>query len=290
MLEQKLIDQVIDGWVFDQNFPTRNRKKKPVPNRNDVKEILDQAFLASLKREEDRPISFTLTFLNKEDVDDETKSTGYHQIIVIFDEELPFSVEAISKIASAFDPKISALIVGKSKENGKFSIWGGMFFGPTPSFFNHISVEIYGSVFSRPDVFTVTAKHAGSLTISRGNVQIGAISSGIFVRATPIPFISKGLGGHIEKIIQPLHGYQTFNVEFYRIYIDCLDYLLLQSSERGHGSIIVILPNMIRQDSSLPLASKCPFLESKYSFFEKLGIEKLIYETVNNSKNFTMYH
>jgi len=168
MLEQKLIDQVIDGWVFDQNFPTRNRKKKPIPNRDDVKEILDQAFLASLKREEDRPISFTLTFLNKEDVDAETESIVYHQIIVTFDEELPFSVEAISKIASAFDPKISALIVGKSKEDGKFSIWGGMFFWTNPKFFSTIYLLKFMALYFLDQMFLRLLQSMLVLLLSKG--------------------------------------------------------------------------------------------------------------------------
>lgn len=190
-----------------------------------------------------------------------------------FKEEAPFTSEGISKIASAFDPKISALIVGKSKTDDKFSIWGGMFFGPSLNHFNSIPVALSSHIFSRPDVLMVTAKTAGSLTISRGHSQIGTISSGLFVRATPTPFIHKGLGGYVENIIKELKGYKTFGVHFYREYINALEYLLYQSSYRGHGSTIVILPCNL---------SSPPPLITKYSFSEKLGIENLIYESVNS--------
>jgi hypothetical protein len=40
------MDTVIASWTLDQDFPGRDRKKKPVPDAGDIKEILDQAFLA----------------------------------------------------------------------------------------------------------------------------------------------------------------------------------------------------------------------------------------------------
>jgi hypothetical protein len=46
MLDKELMDTVIASWTLDQDFPGRDRKKKPVPDAGDIKEILDQAFLA----------------------------------------------------------------------------------------------------------------------------------------------------------------------------------------------------------------------------------------------------
>jgi hypothetical protein len=278
MLESQLIEDVLDAWVLDQNHPRRDREKKPIPDPGDIKQILDQAFLASMKREEDRPIAFCLAYLNKEDAK-QTQLTSYRQIIITFGKELPFTVDGISKIASAFDPKISCLAVGKNREEGKFSIWGGMFFGPSTDFFNNIPAAIMGHIFFRPDVFMVTVSAAGSFVISRGDSQIGMFSSGEFVRATPTPFFHAGLGVYLEKIMEQLHGYKTFKVHFYRDYIASLRYLLLQSVERGHGSTVVLLPPTAN-DVSLPLVPK-------YSFNEKLTIENLIYETTNQSINHT---
>lgn len=276
MLEQKLIDEITAAWEFDQNFPGRKRKKKPLPVASDIKEILDKCFLASLKREEEKPITFCLAYLNKNDVESETKATSYKQLIVTFKKEIPLSVDGITKISPAFDPSISALAVGKTKDTEDiFSIWGGMFFGSSLNRFNEIPVSLPDHIFSRPDIFTVTAKSPGSLTISRGNSQIGILSSGYFTKANLTPFTPQGLGGYLEKNIQGMKGFNLFKHEFLRLYVDALEYLLTQSSKRGHGSTIVILPNGNSEVLKLPITQK-------YRFSESLNIEDLIYETVIN--------
>ena len=230
MLEQKLVDEILAAWEFDQNFPARGRKKKPLPLVSDIKEILDKSFLSSLAREEGKPITFCLAYLNKDDVESEVRMTSYKQLIVTFEKEIPLSVDGIAKIAPAFDPSISALIVGKAKDaEASFSIWGGMFFGPSLNRFNEIPVGLHGHIFFRPDVFMVTANSAGSLTISRGNSQIGIFSSGCFTRATPTPFISQGLGGYLEKNIKGMKGFNLFKYEFLRLYVDALEHLLTQA-------------------------------------------------------------
>lgn len=282
MLEQKLVDEILAAWEFDQNFPGRDRKKKPLPVAPDIKEILDKSFLASLRREEEKQITFCLAYLNKDDVQSETRVTSYKQLIVSFEKEIPLSVDGIAKIAPAFDPSISALIVGKANgADARFSIWGGMFFGPSLDRFNEIPVGIHGHIFFRPDVFMVTANSAGSLTISRGNSQIGIFSSGCFTRATPTPFISQGLGCYLENNIQGMNGFALLKYAFLRLYVDALEHLLTQASIRGHGSTIILLSGTHKLPD-LPLVPK-------YCFAESLNVEELIYETANNSKNFTGY-
>lgn len=224
MFEQKLIEEIVEAWELDQKHPNRDRKKKPIPSIRDVKEILEQSFLASLKREEEKPISFYLAHLDKNNVEIEAEQTGHKQLVITFENQIPFTVEGISKIAPAFDPDISALIIARDANNDdKFFIWGAMFFGPSLNRFTEIPYIPSEHNFSRPDVFMISTMSTGSLIISRGNSQIGSFSSGVFISAIPTPFIERGLGRYLIKNIQEMEGYTCFRNLFWQVYRDALE-------------------------------------------------------------------
>lgn len=158
-----------------------------------------------------------------------------------------------------------------------------MFFGPSLNRFTEIPVGLDGHIFFRPDVFMVTAKQPGSLVISRGNSQIGNFTTGKFLKATPQPHGIEGLlTTRLIDNIKNTKGFKTFSYGYWHVYRDSLDYLLSEAADRGHGATILIVPEVLTSSAEKSIVKK-------YSFPESPNIEELIYQTSNNSKNFTTY-
>jgi hypothetical protein len=264
MFKEEVFQRIIQAWAADQSHPHRARKQKPLPDIRDLRAIVETAFWASLKREEERSITFSIALMLKDDIAEEQ---GF---IMSFDRSLPLMVESIAKLASALDPKTTSLIAAPiDNEKAEYEIWGAMFFGPTTDRFEEIPVGIAGLNLFRPDVLMVTAVTTGSLMITRGNAQIGRFVSGDFVKAVPTPFTSKAMGPYIIDVIKNDDGYKEHQESYWHVYRDTLDRLLAEVSARGHGGIIVIVPDeRIQQYKS--------YFSQGYSFKESLDLESLL--------------
>jgi len=283
MFEERIIQEIIHAWELDQNHPHRGRKDKPIPKVEDVQEIIEKSFLASMQREEEKPVTFCLAYLNRDDAEREKIANGFRQVILTFDKVLPLTVDSLSKIAPAFDPKVAALIIGKDLSGSNtFHIWGAMFFGPDINRFTEIPVSIEGFNLVRPDVLMVTARHAGTLLVTRGSSQIGSFVFGKFLVAAPTPQTSEGLANQLIRNITDFSGFQTFAYRYWHVYRDSLDYLLAQAADRGHGAIILIIPDHLQERAEKSIIKK-------YSFPESPGIENLIYQTTYRGKDITGY-
>jgi len=278
MFEKQIIDKILNAWSRDQAHPYRDRKQKPLPDPQDVRVIIETAFLASLKREEGKPITFCITLLSKDCVMEEC-SSGRKQVIMTFEQSLPFSQESITKISPAFDSTTTSLIVAPGNDRSSdYEIWGAMFYGPSLKPLEEIPVGIEGLTLFRPDVMMVTAIAPGSLLISRGSLLIGRFLYGDFVKSTPTPFYSKAMGNYTIETIKDNEGFKRFQNHYWQVHTDTLNYLLSEVSVRGHGGIIVILPNSkVEEYKKLVLA--------KYSFEEKLNSEALLIRVLDSSKS-----
>lgn len=242
MLEEKIFETIRNAWELDQGHPGRDREKKPIPELHELRAIIETAFLASMKREEERPLSFSIALLPKKSVEKEM-ARGHRQIVFSFDHYLPLNVESIAKLALAFDPINSALVVEPQNEDkSKFSIWGAIFFGIPRNRFNRIPACNPSFNLSRPDILMVTATFTGSLLITRGDSQIGRFSSGKFSPAIPTPFNSRAMGNHIIDAIKGNNGFIEHGNLYWHIYRDSLVYILSEISARGHGGTIIIIP------------------------------------------------
>jgi len=173
MLDQEIYKEIQRAWTDDQNHPHRGRNEEPLPDLNSIKEIVETAFWASLKKEEEQPITFSLVLSDRE-LEKNTLKAGRSQLIMSFDKPVNLSVDSLVKLAPAFSPKMTSLIVSPMSNDKKaYEIWGAMFFSPLSSLFEEIPSQIANQIFSRPDAFMVTATSPGSLIVSRANSQIG---------------------------------------------------------------------------------------------------------------------
>ena len=241
MIEESIIKRIIDYWAADQAHPRRDRAQRPLPSFEDVREVIETTFFASLEREEDRPIRFSVVLASPSEIDD--ASHQYHRELSRFVTSVPFTVDSITKLAPAFDPALSSIAVDRDSITQELQCWAIFHYFPTvPSSYAISSAPKEGMWF-RPDLFTVTARNPGSLQISRMNTHIGRFVSGTFIPAAPTPFASCSLGKYLMRSLESTDLWQRHGPLYWHYYRDALEVLLAESASRGHGATIVLLPN-----------------------------------------------
>lgn len=243
MFDEKIFQAIQRVWEQDQKHPYRDRKQKLIPNINDLRTIIEVSFLASIRQEENRPLTFAIALLPQWEVGEEQRSSGRKQIIMPFNESLPFTVDSISKLSSAFDHKSTALIVGpRTKERKDYELWGAMHFDFSRRMpFKELPVAI--DVLFKPDVLMVTVTSPASLLVSRGNGQLCRFVGDKIIPSVPTPFYSKAMGNYLIEMIKNDKGFKEFENSYWLTFIQSIEYLLSETSSRGHGSTIIFLPS-----------------------------------------------
>lgn len=232
MIDYQIIKKIIDVWNDDQNHPYRERSTINL-NFEHVKIMVETAFLASLKREEDRPIRFAIILTNSDLVEKSRDPISF----LNFPSPLPFTVDTLTKLAPAFDPEMSAIAISDDPDQ-VLKVWGVFTYEPTTNIFT----EIGGSAKAcRPDMFTIRVKQPGSLLISRSNSQIGRLVNAEFLPATPSPFSSKSFGRYMLNMIQEHKLYKKHTNNYWRYYLGAIKLLISEAADRGHGSTIVFI-------------------------------------------------
>jgi hypothetical protein len=257
------IEEIIETWIADQKHPERYRKQKPIPDITDVRFLVETAFWASLKKEEDSTISFAIALMTREEVEQEFELSGRRQLIMTLERSLPLSVDNLTKIAPAFNPQHTALIIAsENNDKSNYRIWGAMYFSSLSNPLKEIPVWIEDQTFVRPDVFMVTAISPGSLMISRGNSQIGRFVSGEFIKAVPTPFSSWAMGNYIKNIYSDNSNTDFFKPNFWHTFSASLDYLLSEISSRSHGASLIIVPDFCTAEYRNSYSRRYAFPES----------------------------
>ncbi len=278
MFGQEIFQKIIEAWESDQNHQRLAWKQKPIPDVRDFQALLETAFLASLEQEEGRSIVFNIGLLPENLVQQEQRSTGLLQIVLPFKERLPLTVESITRIASAFDPKTSSLIAEPvDPEKNNYQIWGAMVFSRKSNSFNEIPGLLDLSI-SRPDIMMVGAISAGSLVITRGDSQIGRFVNGDFISATPDPFYSEAMGKYIQTSINGNDGFKTYDAQYWLVYRDILDVLLAEAAARGHGGTIAIIPEQGGEQAR-------ELFSTTYSLVDNLELESIINRMISQSSS-----
>ena len=277
MFDKQIIDGILEAWLADQSHPHRGRAQRPLPDPRDVKAILETVFMASLKREEEKPVTVAITLLPKNS-QEETEGHNRNKLIVPFDESLPFTAEALKKIAFAFHPEQSSLTVSPNEKlKSKYEIWGVAFFNKPKNIFSEIPMAV-GLTFFRLDALTITAISPGSLIISRGDSVIGTFFSGEFRKATPTPFVSKAMGHYALDLIRKDSKFARFGMGYWYYYRDTLQYLLSECSKRSRGGTIVIIP--VERISEYEKN-----IIPKYRFRNHFGLEEILNRVLQESEH-----
>ena len=282
MFDKTIIQHILDSWVpapgelpGDTGCGIPEAEGRPSPfSPQDVEYLVETAFLASLKKEEDRPVTFSLVLMGKKRAARAAADPGRKQLIMTFEQSLPLNVDSLSKVAMAFDPRFTSFVVAPVDESRKrYEIWGAMFFNALPNYFEDIPGVLDGEIYRRPDVFMVTSVTPGSLIISRGDSQLGRFAAGKFIKATPSPFYSRAMGGFLFNKIKRDADSMAMDRAYWKVFIHSLDYLLSEISTRSHGGSVLIIPRQ-------KIDAYRDFFTAKYTFRENLKIHELIMESI----------
>ena len=282
MFDKTIIQHILDSWVpapgelpGDTGCGIPEAEGRPSPfSPQDVEFLVETAFLASLKKEEDRPVTFSLVLMGKKRAARAAADPGRKQLIMTFEQSLPLTVDSLSKVAMAFDPRFTSFVVAPVDESRKrYEIWGAMFFNALPNYFEDIPGVLDGEIYRRPDVFMVTSVTPGSLIISRGDSQLGRFAAGKFIKATPSPFYSRAMGGFLFNKIKRDADSMAMDRAYWKVFIHSLDYLLSEISTRSHGGSVLIIPRQ-------KIDAYRDFFTAKYTFRENLKIHELIMESI----------
>jgi hypothetical protein len=163
-----------------------------------------------------------------------------------------------------------SLAVERRDDGAQYQIWGALNYSPTTNRFNEIPVVIPELIYTRPDVLTISVRKPGSLLVSRANNLIGRFVGGEFIRATPRPFASGGMGSFLIRAVHTHSLYNRSGKEYWLIYRDALDYLLSEAASRSHGAMIVLIPQR-----SLQHYEHERLFTYEYRFSRELGLRDL---------------
>lgn len=249
MLDPKFTDQILDIWQADESHPHHDRAKRTLPPRKAIQEFIDATFLATLRDEEGQQVRFSVALVLEEDLAAPKSPTMLAPIPL--ESSIDFSAATLVKLAGAFDPELTTIVVKWTANENSFSYWGVTFHAPGLNTFTAVPVGSEGSANFRPDYFTVIAKGRGAIIIARGSSQIGTLQAGYFVAASPTPFTNNSLGKHVHLAIQTDPLFTAHENQYWLYVRDALELLLSEASMRGHGGTIVLLPSYLPPSSGL---------------------------------------
>ncbi|MBF0176090.1 MAG: hypothetical protein HQL63_04480 [Magnetococcales bacterium] len=233
LFNSQIIEQISTLWGQIEESQLPGSRISPVH----VQCILERVFLAGLKREEDRPVQVSVSFVDPLGFGE----AGWSGESVVFElaDPLPFTVDSIVKLAAAFDPITTALAVNPIADKEEpLHIWGGVF----ASIRGRNRFDALSEGFTPPDLLTVSTWKPGSLSVFRGRRIIARFNSGRFTRPTSAPFTASLMGWSLLKVVKNHPEFRRLGVTYWRTYRDLVDRLLVESRNRGHGGTIIWVP------------------------------------------------
>jgi hypothetical protein len=264
---------ILKAWDSHQVHPNNSECKRIEIDRIVLKNIVETAFRASLSREEDKGIRFSLILFSKYEFREQLKEYC-RQDAFVFENPLPFNEEKIKKLAPAISTENGGMAL-QVNEDGNLEIWGVIYWGISTNRFNSIPVGIEGFGTIRPDSFSITAIGVGNLQISRGNSKIGQVLLCVFEAAIPTPFIEKEIGGYLLNLISENELYQKYGAEYWYDYRDALMCLLHRIAILSHGAAIIIAKeNWIQKTNKLYEGKYV--LNRGYDMRDTIALEKLL--------------
>jgi hypothetical protein len=133
MLDPKFTEQIIDAWSVAETRNAMERSEKKPPPFNVIKEFVDIAFAATLRDEEGQQVRFSVALVSE----DELASAKNPRMLTPIQLESPgdFSAETLVKLAGAFEPELTTIVVTWKANKVSFSYWGVIFHAPAPNRF-----------------------------------------------------------------------------------------------------------------------------------------------------------
>lgn len=243
MLDIEIINEIICAWAKagkSRNFP---EMVSSVPNRVDLKALLETVFLSSVEYEEGVSTRVRVVFY-PEATPTTLKDYAKWIDVLPFGAEIELTAENLAKLGPAFDQDSTALAVARRQEE-HYVIVGALFYGKKIS-----RLDSGQGTLGRPQALTLSVRAPGSVVVSFSDSVVGRFERGQFIHANPGPMASTIFTSYVIRVISGHAEYRKFKMEYWYLYRECLERLYLTASEKGHGSTIIWLPGAMIDDAS----------------------------------------
>ncbi|HEX9928636.1 MAG TPA: hypothetical protein VGB02_08885, partial [Pyrinomonadaceae bacterium] len=219
-----------------------------------LNDLFESMFFASLKTEEQQPITFHIVYLDPEnpDPDPPRRIVKNRWSYVKFAESIPATIPNLIKIAKASDPRTSSLAI-YSNNKGKIFIWGLIDQGNQYHSFVNYDTE---SGPERPGIFQASIAGTGHIIAYKDYWKIAELKTNTIVRNAFDVFnggpvyekLSTGVKSYIETIKHkiPKQKYDDrghWDISLRSEWSSSLCRILLRIQNYKHGGAILITPD-----------------------------------------------
>lgn len=228
-----------------------SRRKERPPQLTVLETLFESLYFASLKQEENQPISCRIAFIRRADPDPFPPSRIVADRWSVFriEPQLPFSVRNLVKLSTAVDPWTSTLAVDVDI-TGELRIWGLI----DQSL--HYSAYVMKETSTGPEMpgmFQATIEGVGEIAAYKTYVLLGSLRKDVLVTKQPRVFEAGPFHSKLRKIIRKYRRAVVAKVEkdAYRarrhwdesledLWISTLCRILIGIRRYGHGGAVLI--------------------------------------------------
>jgi hypothetical protein len=235
MLAPELIEQIRHAWVTAGSRYRNSGIERKVPMPDDLQNLTEVAFAASMKEEEGRRARVRLVFLNPDEEEHAGPYVWQGCQVLRFDKTVPLSANNVAKLAPALESRISALLVTRSAGAERHAIVGTISYDAFPSRFDPVSQGLVCGAMS------VSVAGPGSLVFAQGDSVVARLSNGELVEASAGPFASDLFIDHVLRVIRHSES-KPEEMDYWFLYRDALSLMWRVASAGGHGGTIAWIP------------------------------------------------
>lgn len=250
MYPVELIEQIKAYWsTHDEQY-----RLPPLPDDNDLRELLDVAFLAGLTREEDRPVRLCLAWCSR---DEAITPNRENSSVICLSNPVPLTVENVRRLAVAVDYRSVVLAVTKpaivdTAQAPELSIWGLIYIGEPWARMVEGWQDSGGP--GPPSSLLVTCPDAGSIFITWRGLPVAKLHLGALVqrgdeifRLAPFEAL---INSAIEELYRATYGPRPCTVDetvaqrwtsIWHAYTRCISWLLLGIEQLHHGGAVIFI-------------------------------------------------
>ena len=297
LINDRLVRDVRNAWIEDQNHPHRGRSQKSIPSENDFSILLDTTFRASLLQEEGRAISTSVTWVSPAEFESHEVGRGRDSRLALeFDAPAVFEAYNVAKLSGVVNGKTGALLVYRTESGA--CIWSICYFTRRTGPIGQIPGGTMEVRHFSPDYPTVTITGIGSVQISRGRSVIGRVEAGKFLKAHPTVFTSYMLGQYLYRLIGIEIDFQSRlfkspnDADVAGLFFSCMEFIVEVLSQRRMGATIIFIPPSL-MDRALAEADTAwkvhGSLEVDKLQRARLNFEKQATENINTAGSFLLF-
>lgn len=224
-----------------------------------LQNILDVIYHSSFTTEESRKTAVRIAYVHPKDVDTSKNFINHHSPPIKLLKCINYNVGELLKIAPAFNPNYSILVVAPhnevssiNDESNPLVIWGVMNIGQ--DYFDLINGR-ESAALSPPNFLTISVTAPGFITISTGGQILFRVRNGQVVYPTIDEISESIIGNYLQDTAKDLYidvckelkvkkyAKDDSNEYPFQLYFRTIANIMRQTREHFHGGTYIIVPN-----------------------------------------------